>query len=383
MGRAAVNSAWGGIVGSSPTWGVCKNIDFGGGVERTIAILDGLEDNYLSSMWKPIIDKIVEVSGKNYEGNEREMRIIADHIKASVFIIADGVVPGNSEQGYVLRRLIRRAIRQGKKIGINFFVPFVAEEVFRIYDDYENLFKNKEKILGELKKEEERFNLTLVKGLQKLKKLVGKKLISGNDAFLLYQSYGFPIELTKEVALESGCNVDEEGFNEELRKHQELSRTASAGKFKSGLADNSESTKRLHTACHLLNEALRVVLNDKNIYQKGSNITPERLRFDFNFDRKLTKEELKEIEDLVNQKIREKIPVVCETMKLEDAKKRGAQGVFEEKYEGEVNVYSVGDFSKEICAGPHVENTGELGVFKIKKEESSSAGVRRIKAVLD
>jgi len=363
-----------------------KNIDFGGGVERTIATLEGLEDNYEADMWKPIIKKIEKISGKSYKGNEKEMRIIADHIKALVFIIADGVVPGNAEQGYVLRRLIRRAVRYAKKLGIlpemDLTTPLV-EEVLKIYDDYEVLKKNKQKIIDELNKEEDKFEKTLEKGLRELKKMTFNEKISGKDAFLLYQSYGFPIEMTEEIAGESGSSVDKKGFQKELENHQKLSQTASAGKFKSGLADDSEATKKLHTACHLLNEALREVLKDKTIFQKGSNITPERLRFDFNFDRKLTDEEKRAVEDLVNKKIQENLPVKVEEMTVDEAKKTGAQGVFDSKYGEKVKVYSVGDFSKEICAGPHVNNTSELGKFKIQKEESSSAGVRRIKAVLE
>jgi len=365
-----------------------KNIDFGGGVERTVAILNGLEDNYLADMWKPIIEVIEKETGKSYSGNEREMRIVADHVKAAVFIIADGVVPGNSEQGYVLRRLIRRAVMNLRKLGKEELdlIAKVSEPVFRIYDDYLHLAKNKKNILKELTEEVRKFEKTLERGLKELEKMSVSQKISGKDAFLLFQSYGFPLEMTQELADEKGCDVDVEGFKEEQGKHQELSRTASAGKFKSGLADDSEATKRLHTATHLLNEALRIVLDKPDLHQKGSNITPERLRFDFNFDRKLTPEEVKEVEELVNLKIQSNLPITCQTMPLDKAREIGAQGVFDEKYDGEVKVYHMGsigeEFSKEICAGPHVENTSELGTFKIKKEESSSAGVRRIKAVL-
>lgn len=375
-----------------------KNIDFGGGVERTIAILNRLEDNYLADMWFPIIKKIESISKVKYESNNTEnkhaMRIIADHIKAACFIIADGIVPGNSEQGYVLRRLIRRAIKYGKydpdsDLNLENFICQVAEPVFEIYDDYKILKNNKEKILKELKKEEDRFNQTIQQGEKILRKLFGldgsekSSTINGKAAFLLYQSYGYPIELTQEFAKMNDLKVNESDFQKQLIKHQELSRTASAGKFKSGLADNSEQTTKLHTACHLLNQALREVLNDKNIFQRGSNITPERLRFDFNFDRKLTDDELKQIENLVNKKIQEAIPVKLEELSTKEAKQQGAQGVFDEKYGDKVKVYSIGNFSKEICAGPHVDNTSKLGTFKITKETSSSAGVRRIKAVLE
>ncbi|MEM4605976.1 MAG: alanine--tRNA ligase, partial [Candidatus Pacearchaeota archaeon] len=363
-----------------------RNIDFGGGVERTLAVLNEIEDNYLTDCFLPIIRKIEELSGKEYGKNNEEtraMRIIADHLKAAVFILGDGVLPSNIERGYVLRRLIRRAIRFGRILELKEFTKKVALAVFDIYDDYDILTKNKIFILEELEKEEKRFLETLERGIKELEKIAEKsKEISGKDSFLLYQSFGFPLELTKELAKEKGISIDEKAFYEELKKHQELSRSLSAGVFKSGLADDSEKTKKLHTATHLLNEALRVVLNDKNIHQKGSNITPERLRFDFNFPRKLTEEELKKVEDLVNKKIEEGLEVYWKEMSLEEAKKIGAQGVFESKYGDEVKVYFIGDFSKEICAGPHVSNTKELGKFKIVKEESSSAGVRRIKAVL-
>jgi len=362
-----------------------QNVDTGMGVERTVAILSGLEDNYLADMWKPIIEKIAHLSNKNYEGNERPMRIIADHLKASVFIIADGITPSNTEQGYVLRRLIRRAVTNLRELGFvgTDLTRPIAEEVFKIYDDYEHLQKNKKQILSELDKEEERFEKTLEKGIKQLSKMTHQETISGKDAFLLFQSYGFPIEMTEELAAKNGSTVDKTSFEEELKKHQELSRTASAGKFKSGLADNTESTTRLHTACHMLNQALREVLNNKDIMQKGSNITPERLRFDFNFDRKLTSEEKEKIEDLMNEKISESLPVTMQEMSVEEANKSGAKGVFDDKYGDKVKVYKIGDFSKEICAGPHVKNTSELGHFKIKKEQSSSSGVRRIKAILE
>jgi len=318
------------------------------------------------------------------EKYKKPMRIIADHLKASVFMIADGVVPSNTEQGYVLRRLIRRAVRYGRELEIKNFTKHVAVPVFEIYDDYEILKKNKAKILDELEKEEKGFLETLEQGITVFEKLTkNKKQLSGEDAFLLYQSYGFPFEITKDLASEKKIKIDEKEYEKELQKHQELSRTATQGKFKSGLADNSEATKKLHTATHLLNQALRVVLKKPDIFQKGSNITPERLRFDFNFDRKLNEKEIKEVEDLVNKKIKEKIPIVCDFMTPEQAKKTGAQGVFDNKYGDKVSVYSAGGFSKEICAGPHVNNTSELGHFKIIKEESSAAGVRRIKAVLE
>jgi alanyl-tRNA synthetase len=363
-----------------------KNVDTGMGVERTVAVLNGLEDNYLAGMWKPIIEKIEHLTIKRYGKNKKEtkaMRIIADHIKASVFIIADGVTPSNTEQGYVLRRLIRRAVKYGKELKMKNFIPEIAEPVFEIYDDYSELQKNKERIIEELEKEEKKFNLTLEKGLTVFRKMSADKKISGKEAFLLYQSYGFPLEMTKEIAKEKKISVDEKDFEKELQKHQELSRTATAGRFKSGLADDSEKTTRLHTASHLLLSALRIVLKNDKIIQKGSNITPERLRLDFNFSRKLEKDELQKIEDLVNAQIQKECEVIREEMSPEEARKKGAAGIFDKKYGQKVSVYTVEDFSKEICTGPHVKNTCELGHFKIIKEESSSQGVRRIRAVLE
>tara|TARA_Y100000310_G_scaffold343363_1_gene450622 strand:- start:245 stop:1927 length:1683 start_codon:yes stop_codon:yes gene_type:complete len=356
-----------------------KNVDTGMGVERTIAILQGLDDNYLTGCWKPIIEKIEKLSKKQYKGNEKTMRIIADHIKASVMIIADGITPSNTEQGYVLRRLLRRAIMNSKKININSIVN-ISDPIFNIYNDYK---LNKESIKQEIEKEEQRFEKTLETGLRKFEKMSSDKKISGKEAFLLFQSYGFPLETTIELATEKNIKVDEKAFEKELSKHQILSRTATEGKFKSGLADNSEQVTKLHTATHLLNQALRKVLKKPDIFQRGSNITGERLRFDFNFDRKLTDKEKKKVEDWVNNAIKQKLPIKCEEMTVKQAKKAGAQGVFESKYKEKVKVYTVCDISTEICAGPHIKNTSELGKFKIKKEESSSAGVRRIKAVLE
>lgn len=367
-----------------------KNIDTGMGVERTITALNGLEDNYLTDCFLPIIKKIEKTSNKKYGSDKeitRSMRIIADHIKASVFIIADGVKPGNIERGYVLRRLIRRAVRHGRNFGLKVFVKEIAIPVFEIYDDYKELRENKNEILKELEIEEKKFLKTLEKGMNVLNKLIrDKKKISGRDAFLLYQSYGFPLEITKELAIEKGINVDEQEFLKEEKKHQELSRTLSSSKFKSGLADHSDKTVRMHTATHLLNEALRRVLG-KEVKQRGSNITPERLRFDFSFGRKLTEEEIKKVEDLVNEKIKQNLEVIREEMPLNKAFSEGAQAEFGHKYPDIVSVYTIIDkkekqgwFSKEICAGPHVKNIKEIGNFKILKEESIAAGVRRIKA---
>jgi len=364
-----------------------KNIDTGMGVERTLAILNNLKDNYLTDSFKSIIEEIERLSKKKYDSNyetKRAMRIIADHIKASVFIIADGIIPSNTEQGYVLRRLIRRAVIYGKKIGIKNFIYKLSESIFSAYDNYPNLQKNKNKIIDELKKEEEKFNLTLEKGMNIFEKITkDKKQVSGKDSFLLFQSYGFPIEMTKELAKEKRIEINEKEFQIELQKHQELSRTASAGKFKSGLADNSETTTKLHTATHLLLAALKKILKDSSIHQMGSNITPERLRFDFNFPRKLTEQEIKLTEKEINSNIQKRFSVIREEMTLEEARRKGATGIFENKYGGKISVYTIGDCSKEICTGPHVKNTGELGNFKILKEESSSSGVRRIKAVVE
>jgi alanyl-tRNA synthetase len=360
-----------------------KNIDFGGGVERTITVLNGLEDNYLADMWEPIIREIEDITNKDYKGNEKSMRIIADHIKAACFIINDGIIPGNTEQGYVLRRLIRRAIREINKFGIigDACTYLIAQPVFKIYSDY-NL--NKEKIISELKKEEEKFLKTLDSGLREFEKIAkGKKTLDCKESFLLYQSYGFPVEMIEEECKARKIKFSKEEFEKECRVHQELSRTASEGRFKSGLADNSEATTRLHTTTHLLLAAIKKILKDNSIQQKGSNITSERLRFDFNFPRKLTDEELNEIEKEVNLNIRKGCNVIREEIPLEEAKKRGMTGVFEHKYGSIVSVYTIGECSKEICTGPHVKNTCELGKFKIIKEESSSSGVRRIKGVLE
>ena len=361
-----------------------KNVDTGMGVERTISFLNKIKDDYLNETFKPIIEKIEKLSEKTYSKNKKEMRIIADHIKASIFILAEGIEPSNTEQGYVLRRLIRRAVRYGRDIGINKFTTKLFEPIIKIYEeDYPELELNKKFILENLEKEEEKFEKTLEKGLNKLKKIInGKKKINCKDSFLLYQSYGFPVEMIEEECKKNKINFSKDEFEKECLVHKDLSRTASEGRFKSGLADKSEETTKLHTATHLLLAALKIVLKDPNIIQKGSNITPERLRFDFSFSRKLTKEELKEIEDLVNAQIQNSCEVKREEMPLEKAKKKGATGIFDKRYGEKVSVYTIGDFSKEICSGPHVENLCKLGKFKIKKEESSSSGVRRIKAIL-
>ncbi len=362
-----------------------KNVDFGGGLERIIAVLNGVDDNYLSEIFLPVIKKIENVSKKKYADNQKSMRIIADHIRTSVFILSEKVTPSNVEQGYILRRLIRRAIRHGKQLGLeNKFTKEVAGVVIDVYEDaYPDLKKNENFILEELDAEENRFRKNLESGIAHFNKITPvEKTISGKDAFLLFQSYGFPIEITKDLAREKGVSVDVAGFEEEYKRHQELSRKSTEGIFKSGLADHSEKSVRYHTATHLLNQALRQAV-DKGIKQRGSNITPERLRFDFNFPRKLTPKEIRKVEDLVNKKIKEGLVVTREEMPLEQALKSGAQSEFGAKYPPVVSVYTMGSFSKEICTGPHVQHTAQVGKFKIMKEEAVAAGVRRIKAVVE
>lgn len=364
-----------------------KNVDTGMGVERVTAILEGVNDNYKSSIWSDVIDLISNISNLPYEGNEESMRIIADHIRTAVFISADpaGIKPSNTDQGYILRRLIRRAIRHAKKLNIDINSNW-EEQIARLLISkykkyYSELDSNEVVVLEVLKKEKEKFNRTLEKGLREFAK-VSNKDIDGDVAFHLYDTYGFPIELTEELAHDAGINVDVKGFEEKFKAHQELSRTASAGKFKGGLAGNSEIETKYHTATHLLNAALKVVVGP-DVHQKGSNITDERMRFDFSCDHKLSDEEKQKAEDLVNLWISEGLDVRAQEMKKEDAIKSGAECMFIEKYPDIVTVYSIGDVSKELCGGPHVKNTSELGHFKIKKEEASSAGVRRIKAILE
>ena len=360
-----------------------KNVDTGMGVERTVAILNGLEDNYLTDMWLPIIEEIEKLSDRKYEKHQERMRIIADHIKASVFIIADGVLPSNTERGYVLRRLIRRAVWYGKEIGMINFTNKIAEPVFKIYTDYPKLKENKEFILKELEKEENNFNTKINEGINNIIKLEqNPKNVSIIEIFLLFQSFGLPKELIKEQLGNMGIEFNEKAFEQELKKHQELSRTASKGKFVAGLADHSVESTRYHTATHMLHKALKLVLGE-SVQQMGSNITPERMRFDFSFPRKLTEDEVKKIQDLMNKEIKRNLPVSHEEMPYDKAVKTGALSYFKERYPPIVKVYSVGDFSKEICTGPHVKNTKEMGHFKIIKEESVSAGVRRIKAMLE
>lgn len=366
-----------------------KNVDTGMGVERTTAILEGVNDNYASSIWCDVIEKIEEISGKSYKDDYLSMRIIADHIRTSVFILGDdaGVVPSNTDRGYILRRLIRRMIRHARKLNIELNSDFevtLAELIINKYSKYyEELSKNKERIIDELTKEKVKFSKTLEKGLKVFEKETANlNKIDKDLAFKLYDTYGFPIELTCELAEEKNMEVDTEGFKEKFKEHQEKSRTASKGMFKGGLAGDSETETKYHTATHLLNAALKITVSE-DVHQKGSNINNERMRFDFSCDHKLTSEEIKNTEDLVNKWIKEDLPVSVKEMTKEEAVKIGAEHMFIERYPDVVTVYFVGDVSKEICMGPHVKSTSEIGTFKIVKEEASSAGVRRIKAIIE
>lgn len=383
-----------------------KNVDTGMGLERTVAVLAGTPSAYETDLFQPLISAIEAASGKSYKETSavtQAMRIIADHVRASVFVLGDanGVTPSNKDQGYVLRRMIRRAVNHGRSLGITTsFLSSVAQATIDTYADlYPELRDNQETILSELEKEEEKFRSTLEQGLKQFEAVVaglaGETLITGTDAFDLYQTYGFPIDMTVELAKERGLAVDETGFEHQLREHQELSRQSSQQKFTGGLADHSEMSVKYHTATHLLHAALHKVLGPQAT-QKGSNITAERLRFDFVHPDKLTPEQKQEVEDLVNAAIVRDYPVTWQEMPFEEAKSLGAIGLFEDNYGDVVKVYTVGDpaeiadgdptaptFSRELCGGPHVEHTGVLGHFRIKKEESSSAGVRRIKAVLE
>ncbi len=366
-----------------------KNVDTGMGVERTVAVLRGMDSVYDIEVFKPIVDKIRELAKKEKttEKQEKSVRIIADHVRASVFILGDekGVVPSNLDKGYILRRLIRRALRHGRLLGIeqDFVADLAANAIDLHAQNYPELKNKREFILTELRNEEQRFKNALTKGLRKFEEIARRtKRIGGKDAFLLFQSFGFPIEMTRELGEENGISVDEEGFEQEFQKHQQVSRAGVEKRFKGGLSDTSEQTVKMHTATHLLNEALRRILKKEDIVQKGSNITQERLRFDFNFGRKLTEQEIADAEKTVNDQIVRALPVKRQEMTVKEAKAKGAQAEFEHKYGDRVSVYSIGDFSVEICGGPHVSNTKEIGRFKIVKEESVAAGTRRIKAVL-
>jgi alanyl-tRNA synthetase len=367
-----------------------KNVDTGMGVEHTAAMLEGKETVFGIAAIRPIAARVEEIASIDAPtpAQEKSIRIITDHVRASTFFLGDerGVKPSNVDRGYVLRRLIRRAIRFGRLIGIERdFLPELAELVITINEpEYPLLREKQASIFDELRKEETKFKRTLEKGLRKFQRLTeNSPKIDGKNAFLLFQSFGFPIELTKELAEEQGIQVDEVEFRNEYERHQKVSAASAKKLFKGGLSDASAETKSLHTATHLLNEALRIVLKKKDIVQRGSNITPERLRFDFNFDRALTPEEIAAVEKLVNEQIHKCLPVKRTEMTVDEAKASGAQGVFDDKYGDTVSVYRVGDFSAEICGGPHVNNTTELGVFKIKKQKGIAAGVRRIRAVLE
>lgn len=368
-----------------------KNVDTGMGLDRTVAILQGKSSVYETDLFLPVLKKISELSGKSYGDDTettRAFRIIADHVRCAAFILGDekAVTPSNVDQGYVLRRLIRRAVRYSLRLGIErMSLSKIALAVIDKYKDaYPELSRNQQRIISELNLEEERFTRTITQGLKEFEKLqarLNSNVISGTDAFHLYDTFGFPLEFTLELALENGLEVDTEGFKEAFAQHQKVSGAGAEQRFKGGLADTGEATARLHTATHLMHEALRRVLGEE-VEQRGSNITAERLRFDFAFSRKVEQEELDEVQRLVNEAIKAELDVTCEEMSVEQAKEQGAIGLFESKYGSVVKVYSAGDFSKEICGGPHASNTRELGSFKIQKEQSSSAGVRRIKAVL-
>ena len=361
-----------------------KNVDTGSGFERVTMVLQGKDNIFDTDIFSPIMEKITELSSQDIL---KSKRIIADHVRASVFLVADGVLPGNKDQGYVLRRLLRRAIRHSQKLGIKKSdIKEIVSTIINISKSaYPYLSEKAEYIKGVILEEEDKFLKTLEKGIKEFEKLSGS-VISGHDALILFSSYGFPIDLIKELAKEKGITVDEKGFEEEFKKHQDLSRQGAEQKFKGGMGDTSEQSVRYHTATHLLHQALHEVLGD-HVSQKGSNITPERLRFDFTHSQKMTDEEKKKVEDIVNEKIKQALPVNVVSLPKEEAEKTGARHFFGEKYPDEVTVYYIGDtidqaFSKEFCGGPHVKNTSELGIFKITKEEAVSHGVRRIKATL-
>ena len=384
-----------------------KNVDTGWGLERLLVFLNKTDDVYKTDLFMGAMNIVENALGIKYDSDEyvtRSMRIIVDHIRTAVMLIGDinGILPSNVGPGYVLRRLLRRAMVHARKINLNttVFCEIATHYILNVYNKaYPMLIEKKDYIIKSILDEVEKFNKTIISGEKEFEKLlisikrkneymsknnsdyVFDNNISGKAAFKLYETYGFPLDLTKELAKENGLNVNETEFLEEYKKHQELARTASAGVFKGGLADNSQETTKLHTACHLLNAALRKVLGD-HVYQRGSNITAERLRFDFSHPVPMSSEEIAKVEKLVNEEIAKNENVTCEEMTVTEAKNAGAIGVFDNKYGEKVKVYSIGSFSKEICGGPHVDNTGKLGQFKILKEQSSSAGIRRIKAIL-
>ena len=369
-----------------------KNVDTGMGLERALMNVQGLASVYDTDVFVPIVKKIEELSGKSIadENCVKAIRVVADHIRTATFILGDerGVTPSNVDQGYILRRLLRRAIRYGSGLGLKSgdYSAVACVVVDKYKDTYPELEAAREKIVHEIDEEQARFEKTLENGIKefdKLCKYLQSDVIPGKSAFRLYDTYGFPLEMTIELAKERGFKVDVEGFNAKFAEHREKSHAGAEQRFKGGLADTGELTARLHTATHLMHQALKEVLNDPTVNQRGSNITPERLRFDFSFGRAMTPEEVKAVEDKVNAAIAADVPVTCEEMTVEEAKAQGAVGLFTSKYGEKVKVYTMGSYSKEICGGPHASHTGELGHFKILKEQSSSAGVRRIKAVLE
>ena len=368
-----------------------KNVDTGMGLERVVAVLEGVDDNYKSSVWRDVISLLEDITSLPYDGNEKAMRVVADHIRTATFIAADpaGIKPSNNGQGYILRRLIRRAIRYARSLNIDINSNWDERIALLIISKYEKYYgelsENKDVVLEVLKNEKMKFASTIEKGLREFARLVrnDEKEVNKDIAFKLYDTYGFPIEQTIEEARERGMSVDEEGFKEKFREHQEKSKSASRGKFKGGLAGTSEMEVKYHTATHLLNAALKIVLHSNDSHQMGSNITPERMRFDFTCDHKLSKEEIKEAEDIVNKWIQADYPVYRKEMTKAEALASGAECRFIERYPENVTVYEIGDVSKELCGGPHVKHTNVLGHFKIVKEEACSAGVRRIKAILE
>ncbi|MBN1864039.1 MAG: alanine--tRNA ligase [Victivallales bacterium] len=369
-----------------------KNVDTGMGLERVCAVLQGKASCYETELFMPLLRRLDSIRGVPTTGTrENAERIIADHVRTAVFMVADGVLPGNVDQPYVLRRIIRRTLLKGRQLGISCsFIPDLANVVVDSYSKcYPELSDNRELIATELRQEAEQFARTVEKGIREFEKLISRvpehianKVISGKNAFTLHDTHGLPVELTEELAAEKGFKVDREGYEKAFAKHQELSRQGAEQKFKGGLADNSLKTAALHTATHLLHQALRQVLGD-HVAQKGSNITAERLRFDFSHPDKMTPGQISEVEHIVNRIIASKLPVSFSEMSLDDAKDTGAIGLFADRYGERVKVYSIGDFSKEMCGGPHLESTADMGRFRIIKEESSSQGVRRIKAVLE
>ena len=365
------------------------NVDTGMGVERVACVLQGKSSCYDTELFIPLFEKLTEISGCENPRDLKSGRIVVEHLRSACFIMADSVTPGNLGQAYVLRRLIRRAIREGRKLNIedNFTKDFAISVIELFKDVYPELERGKELILDELEREEAQFAKTLEKGERELMKMINNvpdfvkvKKISGKNAFKLYDTFGFPLEITTEIAAEHGFDVDVDGYQKAFKKHQEASK-GDGGTFKGGLQDHGEATTNLHTATHLMQAALKIVVGE-HISQKGSNITADRLRFDFNHHEKVTRDKLDEVERIVNEQIKADLPISFSEMTLEEAKDQGAIGVFADRYGEKVKVYKMGDFSLEVCGGPHAETTGKLGTFKIKKEESSSRGVRRIKAVL-